>query len=188
VAEQIDFDPVDEIGVGTVGPAGQRQFFLRATGAGRSVVLFCEKFHIQGLVGRIQQLLASQGRELNVGAGPAAPPPAEAGAPEWTIGELGLGFHESKSRFVIVAREAPAAGSSPSEEEEGAGSASGADEGSAEDLSTARFWVDEGQVRTFVSQASSVLSAGRPSCPRCGLPMDPEGHPCPASNGSRPVF
>jgi uncharacterized repeat protein (TIGR03847 family) len=182
VAEQIDFDPVDEIGVGTIGPAGQRQFFLRATHAGRSVVLFCEKFHVQGLIGRIQQLLASQGRELESGS-EGDPAPAEASAPEWTIGELGLGFHESKGRFVIVAREAPAGGDEGGDEAEGGG-----DSEPAEDLSTARFWVDEAQVRTFVSQATAVLSAGRPTCPRCGLPMDPSGHPCPASNGSRPVF
>jgi uncharacterized repeat protein (TIGR03847 family) len=175
VAEQIDFDPVDDIGVGTIGPAGQRQFFLRATGAGRSVVLFCDKFHVQGLIGRIQQLLASQGREVETPATEVSPAPAEAGAPEWTIGELGLGFHESKGRFVIVAREASAAGDDD-------------DTQPAEDLSTARFWIDEGQVRHFVTQATAVLSAGRPACPRCGLPMDPSGHPCPAANGSRPVF
>lgn len=176
VAEQIDFDPVDSIGVGTIGPAGQRQFFLRATRAGRAVVLFCEKFHVQGLIGRMQQLLASQGRELSeTPEGAAAPAPAEASSPEWTIGELGLGFHESKGRFVIVAREAPA-GETESEEDE------------PEELATARFWVDEAQVRTFVSQATAVLSSGRPTCPRCGLPVDPGGHPCPASNGSRPVF
>lgn len=173
MAEQIDFDPVDDLGVGTIGPAGQRQFFLRATHAGRSVVLFCDKFHVQGLVGRIQQLLASQGREVEAAGGAAVPGPAEAGTPEWTIGELGLGFHESKGRFVIVAREAPAGGGESQ---------------AVEELSTARFWIDEAQVRSFVSQATAVLSAGRPTCPRCGLPMDPAGHPCPASNGSRPVF
>ena len=25
-------------------------------------------------------------------------------------------------------------------------------------------------------------------CNRCGLPIDPAGHPCPAANGSRPIF
>jgi uncharacterized repeat protein (TIGR03847 family) len=173
VPEQIDFDPVDAIGVGTIGPPGQRQFFLRASRAGRSVVLYCEKVHVQGLVSRIQQLMTAQGKELpEQPASATAATPPEAEDPEWTIGELGLGFHEAKERFVIVAREA----------------ATGEEEADVEELATARFWVDESQVRAFVAQATTVLASGRATCPRCGLPMDPSGHPCPAANGSRPIF
>src|ERR1700716_530657 len=132
VPEQIDFDPVDTIGVGTIGPPGQRQFFLRASRGGRSVVLYGEKVHVQGLLTRIQQLMTAQGKELaDVQAGETSATP-EAAKPEWTIGELGLGFHEAKERFVIVAREA---------------AETGADETDTEKLSTARFWVDESQVR-----------------------------------------
>jgi uncharacterized repeat protein (TIGR03847 family) len=171
VPEQIDFDPVDSIGVGTIGPPGQRQFFLRASRAGRSVVLYCEKVHVQGLITRIQQLMTAQGKELPAAPAAASSPP-EAAEPEWTIGELGLGFHEAKERFVIVAREAPM----------------GAEEVDVEELATARFWVDESQVRAFVAQATTVLASGRATCPRCGLPIDPSGHPCPAANGSRPIF
>jgi uncharacterized repeat protein (TIGR03847 family) len=30
-----------------------------------------------------------------------------------------------------------------------------------------------------------VVAAGRPPCPLCGLPLDPEGHICPRQNGHR---
>jgi uncharacterized repeat protein (TIGR03847 family) len=167
VPENIDFDPVDDISVGTVGPAGQRQFFLRARSGEHTVTLHCEKVHVQGLVVRIQQILAARGKDAEESHAPAAEPPSSA---DWTIGELGLGFHESKDRFVIVAREAPREGAETAE------------------LATARFWVDEEQVGNFLAQASSVLAGGRPTCPLCGLPVDPAGHPCPAANGSRPIF
>jgi uncharacterized repeat protein (TIGR03847 family) len=168
VPENIDFDPVDQIGVGTVGPPGQRQFFLRASGGGREVVLQCEKVHVQGLVLRFQQILSAQGKEVDLPAGTSEP--ASPGQAEWAIGELGLGFHESKARFVLVAREAPAS------------------EEPVQQLATARFWMGEDQVQRFLAQAAVVLAGGRPACPLCGLPVDPRGHPCPASNGSRPVF
>jgi hypothetical protein len=29
------------------------------------------------------------------------------------------------------------------------------------------------------------VSAGRPPCPLCGLPLDTEGHICPRQNGHR---
>jgi uncharacterized repeat protein (TIGR03847 family) len=168
VPENIDFEPVDDISVGTIGPAGQRQFFLRARSSDRSVVLGCEKVHVQGLVIRIQQILALQGKEPT--ATQAPPGPAEPAELDWTIGELGLGFHQAKDRFVIVAREA--AGADPENKA----------------LATARFWVSEPQVHHFLAQASAVLAGGRPACPLCGLPIDPSGHPCPAANGSRPIF
>ena len=169
VARSIDLDPIDGIGVGTIGPPGQRQFFIRASRAGEAYVLYCEKFHVQGLVVRIRQLLETQG----LGSPPEAlqPPGAEPGEPEWIVGQLGLGFHESKRLFVIVARQA-------AENED--------DDPDA--LATARFWATPEQVMAFTKQAERVLSSGRPTCPYCGLAIDPGGHPCPAGNGSRPIL
>jgi uncharacterized repeat protein (TIGR03847 family) len=169
VARSVDLDPLDGIGIGTVGPPGQRQFFLRAAGHGESIVLSCEKFHVQGLITRILQLLEAQGVDPALSGDP--PPPPEPGQADWVIGELGLGYHESRRMFVIVAREA-----SPEEGVEQA------------ELATARFWASSEQIREFARQAAAVVASGRPPCPYCGLPLDPSGHPCPASNGSRPVL
>jgi uncharacterized repeat protein (TIGR03847 family) len=58
----------------------------------------------------------------------------------------------------------------------------------ADDAPSVRFWLSHEQVIAFSQQAQAVLSAGRPLCPRCGLPMDPSGHPCPVMNGARPIF
>ena len=33
--------------------------------------------------------------------------------------------------------------------------------------------------------ALKVVSAGRPPCPLCGLPLDTDGHVCPRQNGHR---
>ena len=39
--------------------------------------------------------------------------------------------------------------------------------------------------RAFVARAQRVVAAGRPPCPLCQLPLDPEGHVCPRQNGHR---
>jgi uncharacterized repeat protein (TIGR03847 family) len=169
-----DLDPVEQLAVGAEGEPGQRRFFLQARSGGSDVTLACEKFHIQGLVARIQQLLEAHGLEAGLDVGPT-PQPNEPLVAAWTVGELGLGFHESRQLFVIVAREADEAAEAPEEE-------------TRSEAATARFWATAAQVRTFARQAEQVLSAGRPLCTHCGLPIDPGGHPCPASNGSRPIF
>jgi len=33
-----------------------------------------------------------------------------------------------------------------------------------------------------------VVAAGRPPCPLCGNPLDPEGHVCPRQNGHHRVI
>jgi uncharacterized repeat protein (TIGR03847 family) len=41
------------------------------------------------------------------------------------------------------------------------------------------------QARAFAKRALEVVNAGRPPCPLCSLPLDPEGHVCPRQNGYR---
>jgi uncharacterized repeat protein (TIGR03847 family) len=169
LAQGIDLDPLDNLAVGTVGPPGQRRFFLQASGGGRSLTLGCEKVQVQALLERIHEALEAQGAgEEEFTAGPASPP-AEPLQADWEIAELGVGFHEPTERYVIVVRPGTAEG-----------------EASAED--TVRLWATPDRLRAFAVQAEAVLSQGRQTCPRCGLPMDPGGHPCPMSNGAHPIF
>ena len=39
--------------------------------------------------------------------------------------------------------------------------------------------------RAFAKRALTVVSAGRPPCPFCNLPLEPSGHICPRANGYR---
>lgn len=163
-----ELDPVEQIAVVAVGQPGQRQFFLLASGSGHTLTLSCEKSQIQALVVRLQEMMAAQGIE---DAGSASTASLEPGEPEWRVGEMGLGYHEDRRMFVLVASEGATG-------EEGAG----------EEAPSVRFWLSHQQVAGLSKQAESVLGAGRPPCPRCGLPMDPAGHPCPVKNGARPIF
>jgi len=169
-----ELDPVDRIAVAAVGEPGQRRFFLLATGSGRTLTLGCEKSQLQALIVRVHQMLEAQQIETPERAAEAASNDAEPGEPEWQIGEMGLGYHDARKMFVLVASQSAAGdpGEAPP----------------ADDAPSVRFWLSHDQVIAFSKQAESVLSAGRPLCPRCGLPMDPSGHPCPVMNGARPIF
>ena len=172
-----ELDPVDAIEVAALGEPGQRRFFLLASGGGRTLTLACEKAQIQALLVRLHQMMEAQGIDADGNAGASALMPGE---PEWQVSEMGLGYHEARQMFVLVASEGAAAPE---------GTTEGATEASTEgDSDSVRFWLSHRQVADFSHQAEKVLTAGRPLCPRCGLPMDPAGHPCPVSNGARPIF
>ena len=171
MAPGIDVDPLENLAVGAVGPPGQRRFFLQAQGGGRVLTVGCEKVQVQALVDRIREALEAQGAvpddalPANPSTGPSEPLEAE-----FDVAEVGIGFHEPTERFVIVVRE----GGDP--------------ETDPDALTTVRMWATPERLRAFTAQADQVLAQGRQPCPRCGLPMDPAGHPCPMSNGVRPVF
>jgi uncharacterized repeat protein (TIGR03847 family) len=168
-----ELDPVDLIAVAAVGEPGARQFFLLATGSGRTLTLACEKTQVQGLLARLHEMLEAQGLETPEPEAGAAGSDvtAQPGEPEWQIGEMGLGYHETRQMFVLVASQAAEGEEQP-----------------VDDVTSVRFWLSHQQALDFSKQAGKVLTAGRPLCPRCGLPMDPAGHPCPVMNGARPIF
>jgi len=56
---------------------------------------------------------------------------------------------------------------------------------SSPDLGKVRFWATREQMLSLARHGAQVCAAGRPLCPLCHNPMDPEGHQCPALNGHR---
>jgi uncharacterized repeat protein (TIGR03847 family) len=168
VAEELEFDPASSVAVGAVGPPGQRAFYLQAKDGYRTLTLLVEKVQVEALAQRAMELL--EGEEV----GPEEAPVdlEEPPAPDWRAGELGLGLDEDHSRALLVAREAP-------EDEEAK---------SEDDLSTARIWLRPAQLMAMAVRGLELVRSGRPLCPVCGQPMDPEGHFCPRKNGKSPLF
>ena len=48
-----------------------------------------------------------------------------------------------------------------------------------------RVFLSPESAREFAARSDRVISAGRPPCPLCDEPLDPEGHLCIRSNGYR---
>lgn len=155
-----------------VGTPGRRTFFLQARFEGRVCSYLLEKEQVVLLAEKLRELLLLVDSTDTIGATMPGRDPALAietpVEPEWRIGTIGLTFDEEHDRVVLFIR--PVEGNDDEPEQE---------------LPEARFLMRRDQVRSFVLHALAVAEEGRPLCQLCGLPMDPSGHSCPASNGHR---
>jgi uncharacterized repeat protein (TIGR03847 family) len=57
------------------------------------------------------------------------------------------------------------------------------DQESREEPASVSFWITMAQAEVLSAEALRICAAGRPRCFLCGLPINPEGHVCPRSNG-----
>lgn len=188
-----DFDPPDRFVVGTVGEPGQRTFYLQASGAGRVTSVALEKQQVALLVERTNELL-DQVRGAGITAVPAsAPPELDDRAPldtpiseEFRVGTLTLAWDGDAERLVI---EAFAIEDAEGSEAEGTEAESTEDEGDGlptpPRTDVLRVHLTGAAARAFAQRGHAVVSAGRPLCPFCELPLDPAGHVCPRQNGHR---
>ncbi len=183
------FDPPERFVAGTVGQPGDRTFFLQATGSGRTVSVALEKVQVAALAERLEELLAEVRRRS--ATDPVAPvtrePPSrelEDTAPldapveeEFRVGTLGLAWDGDGDRVVVEALAQQEVDEQTPEVEPLSDAEEGPD--------ALRVRLPGRMARAFVRRAQRVVAAGRPPCPLCGLPLDPEGHLCPRQNGHR---
>jgi len=174
------FDQPRRFVVGTVGQPGDRTFFLQASDGARIVSVALEKAQVAVLADRIEQLLgevADQGgvavpAEIITDSDPLENPIDE----EFRVAAMGLAY-DAESNMIVIEAQAPA---------------DSAEEAEATLLEDTEDGPDSLRVRIahqaaagFVERARRVVEAGRPPCPLCNQPLDPQGHVCPRSNGYR---
>ncbi|SCG73968.1 DUF3090 domain-containing protein [Micromonospora inositola] len=185
------FEPPERFVAGTVGPPGERTFFLQARGGGRLVSVALEKVQVSLLAEKLEELLSEAQRRFGVELPEAAPTAVGDNDPldtpvdeEFRVGTLGLAFDVDTATVVI---EAIAVGEAEAEVELGdveddEDSDEEPDEPD-EDLDRLRVRLTPQATRAFIERARRVVNAGRPPCPLCGQPLDPAGHLCPRHNG-----
>jgi len=181
------FDPPERFVTGTVGEPGARTFFLQARAGVRVTSVSLEKQQVAALAERVDELLdevmSSNASETLVPA--VAPLASEDGAPleqpieeEFRAGTMTLSWDPSDERVVIeVFPYTEAAVVSPEQVDEDL------TEPEPDEVFLVR--ITAAAARSFVARASQVLEAGRPDCPFCAQPIDPEGHLCVRANGFR---
>lgn len=174
------FDAPERFIVGTVGPPGARVFFLQAREGTRLTSVALEKLQVQALSERIDELLDEVMRaEENSALIPAAAPfdlidnnPLEQPIEEeFRAGTMTLSWDLGAERIVIEVFPFAEAESDEAEEAE------------PDEVFLVRLTA--GGARAFVGRARTVVGAGRPDCPFCGNPIDPDGHLCVRANGFR---
>ncbi len=165
-----DLDPVDWITASSIGPPGNRTFYVQARKNGRYVALVVEKAQVRALADLAQELLTrvditvtpddvTSDLELH---GPVQP--------AWRVGQMALGSDEEAEVFVLEMVELV-----PDEDEEAA--------------ATARIVMDREQLIALAAFAAfAVEHGGRERCQVCEGLRDPLSGcmGCPLTNGSGP--
>jgi len=182
-----EFDPPERFVAGTVGEPGGRTFFLQARTGPRLVSVALEKQQVAVLAERVDELLdevmASTGNDTLIPA--VAPMGLDDSEPleqpideQFRAGTMTLSWDAGDERVVIeVFPFNEAAVVAPDQVEEDF------TEPEPEEVFVVRIAASD--ARAFVKRAEQVLGAGRPNCPFCGNPIDPDGHLCVRANGFR---
>jgi uncharacterized repeat protein (TIGR03847 family) len=188
MAASYDFESPDFFTTGTVGSPGRRVFYLQARQGGRVVTLKLEKEQVGALAEYLAKLLSDL---PDPGKLPEDLALLEPVSEAWVVGSLGVAYDEGADRILIVAEELTEEDDDEEgEEEESEGreepeprERAPAEAAESPDTAKARFRLTRPQAAAFVERARSLVQAGRPVCRTCGLPIDPDGHPCPGTNG-----
>jgi uncharacterized repeat protein (TIGR03847 family) len=172
---EIDLNPVQHITADAIGKPGQRVFYLqgwRETDI-QPVTVIIEKVQLQTLASGLEQMLAEIIQQNPALAGLQAEydrdkmritPPVD---PLFRAGEMGLGYDADEDQIVILVREIVM------------------EDGDPEEASVVSFWCSRQQASWLAGWGQEVVNRGRPICPQCGQPMEPEGHFCPKKNGHK---
>ena len=177
------YDDPDRFVAGTVGEPGARTFFLQARAGVRLTSVACEKEQVMALAERLDVMLDEVARRFD--REPSTPVGMDDTDPleqpieeEFRAGTMTLSWDPDDERVVIeVFPYTEAAVVSPEQIDEEL------TEPEPDEVFLIR--IDAGSARAFVKRAEQVLEAGRPTCPFCGNPIDPEGHLCVRANGFR---
>jgi len=179
-----NFDNPDRFVAGTVGQPGNRTFYLQAREGDRIVSVALEKVQVTLLAERLNQLLAEvRARGASV---PEEPFPAEVDAAPldepmneaFRVGTMAIVWDGEEESIVVEARAMTEDDESPEsalEEDE--------DDDEEDESDVVRVSLTPRKALAFAKRALDVVAAGRPPCPFCGQPLNPEGHICARRNG-----
>ena len=171
------FDRPRRFVAGTVGTPGQRTFYLQAAQGAQVVSVALEKQQVAVLADRLEQLLDEVVNRTGT-ALPATESDLDALEQpideEFRVSAMGLAW-AGDAGLVVIEAQAPTEDTSVAEETLLEDVEDGPD--------ALRVLIEPGRARAFVERARRLISAGRPPCPLCGLPLDPDGHVCPRHNG-----
>ena len=174
------FDPPDRFVSGTVGRPGDRTFFLQAREGDRIVSVVLEKVQVAVLADRLGDLLSElERRGIASAESPEAPddtaPLDEPLIEAFRAGSLTLGWDVGAERILIEARAQDEDGEAVDPDED--------DDEDEDGPDLLRVRISAAVARSFITRATRVVAGGRPPCPLCGAPLDPQGHICPRRNG-----
>ena len=175
MTDLIEFDPVDDIAAGAFGRPGERTFVIQARKGAAELSVLVEKEQVRLLAVEAAQFLDRIAEDEP--EEPPSPLEAEGGAvreaePLFRARLIGIGYDSERGLVLIELREDAADEDDdepppPPDETEGR---------------IARLYATRAQIRIMMRNGVAAVEGGRPVCPLCDFPMNPDGHICPRWN------
>lgn len=170
-------DPATRFIVSAIGQPGEREFFIQVKSSTGMNTLAIDKNQVIALTQRLEELVRELRRAKLASSQELLAEPVFDDQPlelpieqDFQIGVISISWETERVLVNIQA-------------------ASQDDELLLDDLESGPDLVvatlNISQVRGFCDRAKVVVSAGRPACPFCALPVNPSGHLCPRANGYR---
>jgi len=173
MTDPIEFDPVDAIGAGAFGQPGERTFVIQARKGAAVLSVLVEKEQVALLAAEAEQFLDKIAEEHPEEPGTfgelADSGAVEEDEPLFRARLIGIGFDPERSLVLLELREQAAEEEPPPAIEESEGH-------------IARLYATRAQIRAMLANGVVAVAAGRPKCPLCDFPMNPDGHICPRMN------
>lgn len=199
MGDSFDLEDVAGFTTGTVGPPGQRTFFIQFAAAAGPVTLRLEKQQVAALAQYLGELM----KDLEPPAAAAitpAPALAEPVEAAWTVGSLGVAYQPDIDRVLFLAEEliVTEADSTDEDDDDDFGLFDDDDDddeeddeeddfedffaGVDDDTGTLKAQLTRAQVVAFITRAAETVAAGRRPCRYCGRPLDGDGSWCACYN------
>ena len=160
---EFDFGLALSIDAEAYGRPGQRTFRLKVRSTAQTAAVWIEKQQLAGIGIWFDEVCERLDKEQ-----PSDEPDVEPlDFPEnpdieFRAAQVGVGYSEEEHTFELVAYR---------------------DEADINRRPSFRCALSRGQARVLSRKIAEVVAAGRPICPFCEQPIDPDGHTCPKSNG-----
>lgn len=158
-----DLGPAERIVAGAVGEPGHRRFYLQIVAGGELTSLLAEKQQVAALAEQGLAILAERAIGVEqeavdrlVAGGLPVEDPGE-GNERFRVGDISISLGGSELLTIEIS--------------------------SVDDGDGVSCVIAPEQFTAMAHVALEVVQRGRPLCQWCQLPMDPEGHKCPARNG-----
>ncbi|WP_018772609.1 DUF3090 domain-containing protein [Arthrobacter sp. 131MFCol6.1] len=168
----------DRVVVGTIGLPGARTFYLQVRAGTQIVSIALEKQQSALLAEKIDeildQLITIEGNPFSV---PTSTPielvdndQLEAVQEQFRAGAMSLGWDPTTAQVVLEAH--------PITDVDADDNDRSLDVDGANEPEMLLVRMPVGTARAFAKRTREIVGAGRPTCSRCGYPIDADGHIC----------
>jgi uncharacterized repeat protein (TIGR03847 family) len=172
---EINLNPCTRLTADAIGKPGKRVFYIHGETPNQQITVIIEKIQLQSLATGILKFLEDIKKQHPDLIDPSGKfeerkmhiePPVD---PVFRAGEIGLSYDLELDLTVMVVNEIIMDANTT--------------EDTDSEINTVRYWCSREQLKSLALWGLEVVQQGRPICPLCGEPINPDGHFCPKKNG-----